>query len=66
MQPLITSVRTRIVLKLRSLQRQMVHNDRGYTSESVIWIALLSSLALAVGGIFGPEILDAARSVNFK
>ncbi|WP_256790507.1 MULTISPECIES: hypothetical protein [Frankia] len=41
--------------------------DRGSnTTESVIWIAALAALALAVIGIFGPEILDAARSVAFK
>ncbi len=41
--------------------------DRGSnTTESVIWIAALAALALAVIGIFGPEIMDAARSVAFK
>lgn len=40
--------------------------DRGSTTENVIWIAALAALALAVIGIFGPAILDAARSVAFK
>ncbi|KPM50554.1 hypothetical protein ACG83_39005 [Frankia sp. R43] len=41
--------------------------DRGSnTTETVIWIAFLAALALTVIGIFGPQILDAARSVVFK
>jgi hypothetical protein len=40
--------------------------DRGSTTENVIWIAFLAALALTVIGIFGPQILDAARSVVFK
>ncbi|MEX5713784.1 hypothetical protein AB1484_37840 [Parafrankia sp. FMc6] len=40
--------------------------DRGSTTEQVIWIAFLAALALTVIGIFGPKILDAARSVGFK
>jgi hypothetical protein len=40
--------------------------DRGSTTENVIWIAFLAALALTVIGIFGPKILDAARSVVFK
>lgn len=40
--------------------------DRGSTTENVIWIAALAALALTVIGIFGPEILDAAKSVTFK
>jgi hypothetical protein len=40
--------------------------DRGSTTENVIWIAFLAALALTVIGIFGPRILDAARSVVFQ
>ncbi|KPM56965.1 MULTISPECIES: hypothetical protein [Frankiaceae] len=40
--------------------------DAGNTTEQVIWIAFLAALALTVIGIFGPEILEAARSVVFK
>lgn len=40
--------------------------DRGSTTENVIWIAALAALALAVIGIFGPQILDAAQSVVFE
>ena len=40
--------------------------DRGSTTEQVIWIAFLAALAIAVVAIFGPQILDAARSVVFQ
>ncbi|WP_041254088.1 hypothetical protein [Frankia sp. EAN1pec] len=40
--------------------------DAGNTTENVIWIAFLAALALTVIGIFGPQILDAARSVVFR
>ncbi|EYT90880.1 hypothetical protein ThrDRAFT_03460 [Frankia casuarinae] len=40
--------------------------DAGNTTENVIWIAFLAALALTVIGIFGPQILDAARSVVFQ
>jgi hypothetical protein len=41
-------------------------SDRGSTTENVIWIAFLAALALTVIGIFGPKILDAAKSVVFQ
>ncbi|AXK35904.1 hypothetical protein DVA86_28110 [Streptomyces armeniacus] len=62
MHPLLNKIRARIAAALHEL----AHNDLGYTSETVIWTAVLSGLALTVGGIFGPEILDAARSVSFE
>ncbi|ONH51362.1 hypothetical protein CcI49_36065 [Frankia sp. CcI49] len=40
--------------------------DRGSTTEQVIWIAFLAALALTVIGIFGPQILEAARNVVFE
>ncbi|CAO5187380.1 Preprotein translocase subunit SecE [Frankia sp. AiPs1] len=40
--------------------------DRGDTTQNVIWIAFFAALALTVIGIFGPKILDAAKSVAFK
>ncbi|MBB4786004.1 hypothetical protein [Streptomyces rapamycinicus] len=57
-----TSMTTRLAARLRTLAR----DDRGYTSETVIWIALLSALALSVGALIGPEIVDAARNIRFK
>ncbi len=36
------------------------------TTEHVIWIAFGAALALAVTGLFGPDIMAAARSVRFR
>ncbi|MCT9080465.1 hypothetical protein [Streptomyces fulvoviolaceus] len=44
----------------------MAHDDRGVTTEHVIWIAGLAALALTIVGIFGPEITAAAKNVVFK
>lgn len=49
----------------RVLQR-ITHDDRGVTTEQVIWIGFLAALALTVTGLFGPQILTAARSIVFK
>jgi hypothetical protein len=46
--------------------RELAADDRGVTTEHVIWIAFLAALALAVTAIFGPKILAAARSVSFQ
>ncbi|MFG1667640.1 hypothetical protein [Streptomyces sp. Y7] len=46
--------------------RKVVRDDRGVTTEQVIWIAFLSALALTVTGLFGPQILAAAQRVTFK
>lgn len=62
MPRLLFTLRVRATAKLRELAR----DDRGYTSETVIWTAVLSGLALTVGAIFGPEILNAARNVHFE
>lgn len=62
MFPLLNSILMRAAARLREL----AHDDRGYTSETVIWIALLSALALSVGALIGPEIVDAARNIQFK
>ncbi|MCM3883133.1 hypothetical protein [Frankia sp. R82] len=40
--------------------------DRGDTTQNVLWIAFFAALTLTVIGIFGPKILDAAKSVSFK
>lgn len=62
MLSLFTSLRRLAAARLR----QMATDDRGYTTETVIWIAILAALALAVGGLFGPAIMDAAQSVRFQ
>lgn len=56
------SLRSRVTTRVRS----MLRDDRGVTTEQVIWIAFLAALALTVTGLFGPQILAAARSVTFK
>jgi len=55
-----------LVPRARSLLRRLAGDDRGVTTEYVIWIAGLAALALTVIGIFGPEITAAAKSVVFK
>lgn len=56
------SLRNRVTTRVRN----MLRDDRGVTTEQVIWIAFLAALALTVTGLFGPQILAAARSVTFK
>ncbi|WP_329555232.1 hypothetical protein [Streptomyces sp. NBC_00696] len=60
--PLLNSLLTRA----RSLLHSLAADDRGMTTEEVIWIAGLSALAITVVTIFGPEIIAAARNVNFS
>jgi len=52
--------------RARVLLRRLAGDDRGVTTEYVIWIAGLSALALAVLEIFRPEIVAAAKSVVLK
>jgi hypothetical protein len=62
---LLTSLRS-VRRHLTTVVRAAVRDDRGVTTEQVIWIAFLAGLALTVTGLFGPQILAAARSVTFK
>lgn len=62
----IRSMRARFSNAIRLMARKLMHDDRGVTTEQVIWIAFLAALALAVTGLFGPQIMAAARSVTFK
>lgn len=55
------NVRARIQVVLRGLR----HDDRGNTTENVIWIAGLASVALMVLAIWGPQIVSAINRVNF-
>lgn len=55
-----------VLSRLASRWRDCVDDERGTTTENVIWIAGLAALALAVVALLGPEILAAARSVVFK
>ncbi|MFK0111646.1 hypothetical protein [Streptomyces sp. NPDC091217] len=52
--------------RVQLLIRRLAADDRGVTTEHVIWIAGLAALALTIVGIFGPEITSAAKSVVFK
>ncbi|QNP74979.1 hypothetical protein IAG44_39910 [Streptomyces roseirectus] len=56
----------RMLHRVRALLRRLAGDDRGVTTEYVIWIAGLSALALAVLEIFRPEIVAAAKSVVLK
>lgn len=46
--------------------RELAEDDRGVTTEHVIWIAFLAALALTITALFGPKIIAAARSVSFQ
>lgn len=46
--------------------RDFAGDDRGVTTEHVIWIAFLAALALTVTALFGPKIMAAARSISFQ
>ncbi|MET8983202.1 hypothetical protein ABZX85_47290 [Streptomyces sp. NPDC004539] len=48
------------------LRRLAAKDDRGSTTENVIWIAGLAALAITVVQIFGPDIIAAAKSVTFS
>ncbi|MFC8429270.1 hypothetical protein [Streptomyces sp. NPDC057253] len=55
-----------LLSRARSLLSRLPADDRGVTTEHVIWIAGLAALALTIVGIFGPEITAAAKNVVFK
>lgn len=52
--------------RAQSVWRSLAEDDRGVTTEHVIWIAGLAALALTIVGIFGPEIVAAAKNVVFN
>ena len=45
--------------------RCIAADERGTTTENIIWIAGLAALAIAVLAIWGPEILSAVTQVQF-
>jgi hypothetical protein len=57
---------TLLWLRLTSRLRDLAEDDRGVTTEHVIWIAFLAALALVVTALVGPKILAAARSIKFQ
>lgn len=52
--------------RIESALRGLADDERGVTTEHVIWIAFLAALALAITALFGPKILAAAKSVTFQ
>ncbi|PWG13297.1 hypothetical protein DF268_11495 [Streptomyces sp. V2] len=57
----------RSLRRAHTLLHRLTHgDDRGVTTEYVIWIAGLATLALTVLGIFRPEIVAAAKNVVLK
>lgn len=59
---LLKSLWIRLTTRLHAL----AEDDRGVTTEHVIWIAFLAALALTVTALFGPKILAAARNISFE
>jgi type VI protein secretion system component VasF len=57
---------TTILCRIASAWRSLAADERGTTTENVIWIAALAALALAVVGLLGPQILGAAKSIVFQ
>lgn len=58
----LTSLWIRLTARLHGL----AEDDRGVTTEHVIWIAFLAALGLTVTALFGPKILAAARDIRFE
>jgi hypothetical protein len=57
---------TTLWIRAAARLRDLAEDDRGVTTEHVIWIAFLAALALVVTALFGPKIMAAARSVSFQ
>lgn len=55
-----------LVNQIEAVLRALARDDRGSTTENVIWIAGLAALALAVLAIWGPDILAAVNKVKFS
>lgn len=49
-----------------ALLRTLFRDERGNTTEHIIWIAGLAAIALAVLAIWGPEIMQAVAKVRFS
>ncbi|MDI5964073.1 hypothetical protein [Streptantibioticus silvisoli] len=57
---------TSLWLRIESAARRLADDERGVTTEHVIWIAALAALALTITALFGPKILAAAQAVSFQ
>lgn len=52
--------------RLRARLRELAADDRGYTTETVIWTATLAALAVTIGALIGPNIIAAAKDIVFQ
>ncbi len=52
--------------RLRLLARDRIKDERGSTTENVIWIAGLAAIAIAVIAFLGPAIMDAVHKIKFS
>lgn len=46
--------------------RELARDERGTTTENIIWIAGLAAIAIAVIAIWGPDIMTAISKVKFS
>lgn len=58
-QPLTTHMR-----RLRARIRELAHDERGYSTETVVVTALLVALAIIVIGIIATKVKDKATLIN--
>ncbi|WP_436776780.1 hypothetical protein [Yinghuangia sp. YIM S09857] len=58
-QPLTASIR-----QLRARIRELVRDERGYSTETVLVTALLVALAIAVIGIIALKVTNKANSIG--
>lgn len=47
------------------LARERIKDERGSTTENVIWIAGLAAIAIGVIVFLGPAIMDAVHKIKF-
>ncbi len=57
---------TSLWIRFEAAVRRFADDERGVTTEHVIWIAALAALALTITALFGPKILAAAQAVSFQ
>lgn len=55
-----------LTARLAAFVQALLADERGTTTENVIWIAGLAAIALGVVAWFGPQIMAAAQSISFK
>jgi hypothetical protein len=55
-----------VFVYLGALFRMLSRDERGNTTEHIIWIAGLAAIALAVLAIWGPAIMQAVAKVKFS